>query len=338
MKKILLTVFGICLLAVVAGQASAFVRYEEKHPKKVTELRVTGYIDYAPFGYVDHPDSIVYGNFHTVFQPMLDAFIKEANLKMHYELQQKTVDDLTQKVRQGDIDFFVGAYYQTEMFKGLDLLFPAAMYNPITVFMLPDRINEVKSTEDLKKLKGVRNTKEIFTDFVEKKVAELQPAEVDSAYAMFEKLFTREADYMITSYYNGMLEAARLGLRQQVAPAKQTLWNIPVFVGVSKTSHHRDMISKWLTRYLNDKKNLEILQQSLQQTVSDFEKQYEGTVPPTFGLENQKEAAGGEIQPENAADSAVAAAETPTDDPAETTAAAETANTVENLDNKLDAR
>lgn len=285
MKKALLTIFTFSVISVMFHNASAFVRYEDKHPKKVTELHMTGYINYAPFGWVDNPESIVYGQFHTVFQPMIDDFIKEANIKMHYDVQQKTFDDLAQKVRQGDIDFMVGAYYQTEMFKGLHLLYPAAMHNPITVFMLPDRINEVKSTDDLKKLKGVRSTGEYFSDFVERKVAELNPIEVDNAYQMFEKLFTREADYIISSYYFGMLEAIRLGIKKQIAPSKEALWNIPVFVGVSKTSRNRELISKRLTKYLNEEKNRKMLQQNIQNVINEFEQKYAGVVPPTFGLD-----------------------------------------------------
>ncbi|MBE6454677.1 MAG: transporter substrate-binding domain-containing protein [Alphaproteobacteria bacterium] len=285
MKKTLLTVFTFSILTVLVHNALAFVRYEDKHPKKVTELHMTGYINYAPFGWVDNPDGVVYGQFHTVFQPMIDTFIKEANIKMHYDLQQKTFDDLAQKVRQGDIDFMVGAYYQTEMFKGLHLLYPAAMHNPITVFMLPNRINEVKTTDDLKKLKGVRYTGEYFSDFVEKKVAELNPMEVDTIYQMFEKLFTKEADYIISSYYFGMLEAIRLGLKKQIAPAKEALWNIPVFVGVSKTSRNRELISKRLTKYLNETQNTDMLKRNIQNVINDFEKKYEGVVPPTFSLD-----------------------------------------------------
>ena len=287
MKKILLTVFIILFGVIVSWQSFAFVRYEEKHPQKITELEMTGYIDYAPFGFVDYPDEVVYGSFHTVFQPMIDQFIKDANLKMHYNLQQRTFDDLTQKVRQGDIDFLVGAYYQTELFKGLDLLYPAVIYNPITVFMLPNRINEVKSTADLQKLKGVRNSNEFFSDFVEKKAAELNPIVVDSSYKMFEKLFTREADYIITSYYYGMFETIKLGIQQQIAASKQSLWNIPMFVGVSKTSRHRELISRYLTRYLQDKNNLETIKRNLQTMIKDFETKYYGVVPPTFGLEKQ---------------------------------------------------
>ena len=301
MKKILLTAFASIIAYSISFSASAFVRYEEKHPQKVTEVHMTGYIDYAPFGYVDNPNTLVYGQFHTLFQPMIDQLIADANLKMHYDLQQRTVDDLVQKVRQADIDFMVGAYYQTEMFKGLHLLYPAAVYNPITVFMLPNRINEVKSTEDLKKLKGIRNTNEIFSDFVEKKVAEFNPLEVDSAYKAFEMLFTKKADYIVTSYYNGMLEAIKLGIRHQIAPAKQTLWKIPMFVGVSKTSRHRDLISKRLTAWLSNPQNIEILQNNMQKIIKEFEKRYEGVVPPSFGLDKQE-------------------------------------NTSENIDNKLDAQ
>ena len=285
MKKILLTVFILSSIIITSYDAKSFVLYEEKKSLAKTKMDMTGYIDYAPFGWVDTTNANIYGKFNTVFQPMIDWFIKEYSIEMNYDLYQKKIDDLAQKVRQGDIDFFVGAYFETEIFKGLHLLYPAVIYNPITVFMLPNRINEVKSTDDLKKLKGVRNTYEYFSDFVEKKVAELNPMKVDSSYTMFEKLFTREADYIITSYYYGMIEAIKLGLKKQIAPAKQTLWNIPVFVGVSKISQHRDFISKRLTKYLQDKNNADIIQKNLQKIISDFEKQYEGVVPPTFGLE-----------------------------------------------------
>ena len=83
-----------------------------------------------------------------------------------------------------------------------------------------------------------------------------------------------------------MLEAIKMGIQYQVSPAKQALWNRPMFVGVSKTSRHRDMISRYLTRYLNDKNNLDILQQNLQQMINDFQVKYSGVVPPDFGVES----------------------------------------------------
>ena len=287
MKKSMLTIFMLSVICFCTFKALAFVRYEDKHPKYQTEVHMTGYIDYAPFGWVDYPYEVNYGQFHTMFEPMINDLVESANLKMKYDMQRKTVDELVQKVRQGEVDIMVGAYYQTELFKGLAILFPAAVYNPITVFMIPNRIQEVKSTEDLKKLKGVRNTNEIFSDFVETKIAELNPVEAESAYEMFEKLYTRQVDYIITSYYNGMIEAAKLGLTQQIAAAKQTLWNIPMFVGISKTSKHRNLIEKRLIQWLNDEKNIQRLKDEMQHKIEEIQKKYEGVVPPTFGLEKQ---------------------------------------------------
>ncbi|MBR1949145.1 MAG: transporter substrate-binding domain-containing protein [Alphaproteobacteria bacterium] len=289
MKKILLTIFSISLCLSSINNAHGFVRYEEKHPKRKIELDMGGFIDYAPFGWSEKYDTVEKrGGFSSVFMPIIDMFTKDANVEIDKSFYVKDVDELVQKVRSGEMDFFVGAYNETETFRGLHLLYPAVVYNPITVFMLPNRIHEVKSTEDLKNLKGVRNTNELFSDFVNNKVAEFNLIEVDSAYAAFEKLYTREADYMISSYYNGMIEAIKLGLKQQIAPAKQTLWRIPMFIGVSKTSRNREMISKRITKYLNDKNNIKAVEQYLQTLINDFSKRYEGVVPPTF-VQEQKQ-------------------------------------------------
>lgn len=284
MKKILLTVFSLAFCLYGINNAQSFVRYEEKNPRHKTELKMAGYLDYAPFGWVEKYDNTGRSGAYSVFKPLIDIFEadKEANIEIDKEFFVENTDQLVQKVRSGEIDFFIGAYNETEMFKGLHLLYPAVTYNPITVFMLPNRINEVSSTEDLKKLKGIRNSNEIFSDFVEKRIEEYNLAEVDSAYQAFEKLFKREADYMISSYYNGMIEAIKLGLKKQIAPAKQTLWRIPLFIGVSKTSRHREMISRRITKYLTDKNNIKAVDEYMQTLVREFEQRYDGMVPPTF--------------------------------------------------------
>lgn len=287
MKRTLLTIFASALL-LSAFAAKAFVRYEEPKPEDFFSVKMTGYADYAPFGYNDRPDTMG-GTFHTVFQPLLDTLVEDTDVEIQYVPYSADTDDWAQQIREGKIDFMIGAYYQTEMFKGLYLLYPAPLHNPITVFMLPNRIDEVKTTDDLQKLKGVRNTQELFSDFVERQLEHLDLIEVDSSYAMFEKLFTKQADYILTSYYYGLYEAIKLGLRYQIAPAKQSLWRIPMFVAVSKTSRHRDVLSKRMTRYLNNKKNIELIQQELEKMITAAEEQYNGVVPPTFGVENMPE-------------------------------------------------
>lgn len=285
MKKILVSSMLIGLILLWAAAGSAFVRYEDKHPKKVREVRITGFLDYAPFGYTEHPDEKLFGKFFTVFQPMIDTVQQENNLKILYELSKRDFPAQVQDVRRGEIDVVLGAYHQTEMFRGLELIYPAALINPVTVFMLPNRIDEVNSTADLKKLKGVRTSKEIYSDFVEEQLKEYNIETVDNSYDLFERLFTKKADYILISQYYGLIEASKLGLRSQISVAKQTLWQIPIFIGVSKLSRERKMISQKLTRYLEEPENQKIIQQNLIRLIDEAEANAQGIVPPTFGLE-----------------------------------------------------
>ena len=190
-----------------------------------------------------------------------------------------------QEVRKGEIDVIFGAYHQTELFRGLELIYPAAINNPITVFMLPDRINEVKSTDDLRKLKGVKIAHEVYSDYINEQLKQFSIETVDTPYEMFEKLFTRQADYILISHYYGLIEAVKLGLRGQIAVARQTLWQIPMFIGISKLSRERKMLAQKLTRYLEDENNRKAFQDGGARMLAEFEKNAQGVVPPTFGLE-----------------------------------------------------
>lgn len=285
MKKFALWFLTGILVLGSAMAAKAFVRYEDKHPQKRRDVHITGFIDYAPFGFVEHPDAKIYGKFSTLFQPMIDDLATENNLRIFYDMQKKDFPTLVQEVRKGEIDVVLGAYHQTELFRGLELIYPAALNNPITIFMLPNRIHEVKSVDDLKKLKGVRVSKEVYSDYIDTQLKQFNIETADSSYEMFEKLFTKQADYILASHYYGLIEAIRLGVRGQVAVAKQTLWQIPMFIGVSKLSRERKMLTLKFTRYLEKPENQKELQNNVAKIIADFEKEAQGVVPPTFGLE-----------------------------------------------------
>lgn len=216
---------------------------------------------------------------------MIDTFQKENNLKIIYNLKKNDYEDLVAAVRSGDIDMILGMYHETELYKGLEAVYPSIMSNPITVFMLPNRINEVQKIEDLKKLKGVGITKEHYSDYVAEQIKQYNLEMVDTPYELFERLFTKKADYIMVSQYYGLVEAIKLGLREQISIAKQTLWKMPLFIGVSKISPQRKLITQKLTRFSEDPKNQQLIEDYLKQMIADFEKEYNGVVPPTFGLE-----------------------------------------------------
>jgi ABC-type amino acid transport substrate-binding protein len=295
MKKIMLTIFSMILCFNITHNAYGFVRYEEKHPSRTIELTMLGHMDYAPFGWHEENSQFSLGGYYTIFQPILDLLKKEINAKIKVKYGVKNLDDMAQKVREGSVDFFVGAYSKTEVYRGLHLLYPAVIYNPITVFMMPNRISEVKTTEDLKKLKGVRNTKEVFSDFIEKKASEYNITEVDNMYQAFEKLYNREVDYVLSSYYYGMIEAIKLGIETQIAASKQPLWRIPLFIGVAKNSPRRDIISKRITKHLSNENNLKAFEEKLQEIIVEFQKRYKGVAAPSFVKDNIKN----EEEPQN---------------------------------------
>ena len=85
-KKIILG----CLCAIVLSlNAHAFVRYTEKVQTKLRDVNITGFVDYAPFGAVEHPGEPLLGRFDSIWKPMILQIQKENNLKISYDLKQK---------------------------------------------------------------------------------------------------------------------------------------------------------------------------------------------------------------------------------------------------------
>ncbi len=285
MKKLFAFFYIVLLVFSCIFETNAFVQYENKSAKKPGTIKFTGFIDYAPFGYSEYTDKVYKGKFFTVFQPVIDNFIndnKSNDIKINYDIDETNYSNLIRKVREGKIDFVLGVYHQTELFKGLELIFPAMISNNITVFMLPNRVDEVKTLDDLKKLRGVRISKEYYTDFVEGKLKEYNIEKVDTEYDLFERLFTKKADYIIGSHYYVLIAAAKMGLTSQIVPAKQTLWQMPMFVGISKFSKHRKLIAQKLTRYLEKPENIEKIRQNLIRIVNKEQKKGQAIVPPVF--------------------------------------------------------
>lgn len=282
-KLVVLTLMA----AIISSNCLAFVRYEEKMAKKlVREVKVTGFLDFPPYGY-NITNDLGKEEYRTVFKPLIEVFKEDNNLQIVYKTRKKTYDELVQDVRRGDIDVLLGAYYNTEMYHGLELIYPAIISSPLTVFVLPNRVNDINDVEDLKKLKGVRLAKEHYNDFVKEQLAQYDLETVDTSYELFERLFTKKVDYILINHYMGLIEAAKLGLKGQISIAKQTIWNMPMFFAVSKFAKDRKMITKKLTEYSKDDKIKQKVLDNLNLIVTEIEKQNIGVVPPTFGLENQ---------------------------------------------------
>lgn len=273
---------------ILITSARAMVRYEDTLPKINREAEVTGFLDYAPFGYMDNPEAKNRGQFHSFYLPMLKDVGESLNIKFNFKTNKRDYETLVQSVRRGEIDVLLGAYFDTDLYKGIELVYPAVIINPVTIYMLPNRVDEVKSTADLANLKGVRCAKEYYTDFVTEQMKNYNLDVAKTPYEMFERLFTGKADYIMVSQYYAMAEASKLGILHKISMAKQTLWPMPVFIGVSKVSKHRKLLVQKLTHYLENPENQKKIKANLAQTIVDLQSTYQGVVSKEFGLDKQK--------------------------------------------------
>lgn len=276
MKKSMLTVFIFSFL----------ITFGWRCPSALAEsyrIVIGGFNNYAPLGYINND-----GKWKTIFEPAIEKMLSEIDGDYIYNNYDITdVDNIARDIREAKVDMFVGAYNQTEEFENLYLLFPAIVYNPVAIFVLPSRASEIKNINDIKNLKGGRYKGEVFNDFIENKLQSYNLEKIDTSYDMFEKLFTKKIDYILSGYYFGMIEAIKLGVNHQIATSKQTLLNIPIFVGVAQMSPYRDMIANHISRYFQAEEEVNVIKDGFRKILEEFEKEYAGVVPPTFGLESE---------------------------------------------------
>lgn len=286
MIKTLKTIFCISLSFLLSTEAFALVEMKNDKNTLSKELKVTSFIDYPPFGYIKNPHNRT--TFTTIFQEFLDDYVKENYFTPEYVVN-KNYETLIRDVRRGEIDILLGMYFETKIYNSLEIIYPSVINNPMTVIMLPSRIGEIKSTIDLKKLKGGFNKSEHISDYAKNQMSLYQITEFTNSNDMYEKLFTGEIDFVFTSYYFGIFETSRLGLRNQVSFSKQTLWDMPLFIGVSKTSRYRKLLVKTLTRMSENPETKKKMNDHLIKTINEIENANRGIVPPAYTKQPQKQ-------------------------------------------------
>ncbi len=268
----------VTLLVLVASGSRAQIEFEEIKSRTQEKLHVTGFFDYFPFGQYE---SNVYSG---VFKPFIEYFSDHGQYVLDYLPVSMSYEDTIREAAKGEADVVLGMYAETSLYTDLKFIYPAAIDNPVHIAMLPSKIGSLHSLEDLKKMKGAIHRKERFSGYVNDKLKDFQIEYVDNSYDLFGKLIRGEIDYIFTSIYFGTIEAAKLGLRPQIAFSKQSIWTIPVFIGISKASVHREYLSHTLSKMLEKPEIREKIKNDMINIGTKVEEQYNGTVPPAYEL------------------------------------------------------
>lgn len=277
MRKIALILGLILSLLTESSSAQTLASTTQESRKSI--IKVTSFPDYFPFSHV--LENYKFPKLKTVFDESLENFAKHGN----YEIERIAETDYNKSVhnvRRGNIDLLLGIYYSTQQYSGLDYLFPAVMHNPIHVAMLPANIQKVNNLDDLKKLKGIYAQNEHFSDYMLNNFKNLNITPVATSYDAYEQLFTGKADFIVGSYYYNYAYVLDIGLKDYVSFSKKSLWNMPLFLGLSKASKISGKLKTTLNDYIVSDEFITTVEQSLHNIMREREKDSLGRVPPKF--------------------------------------------------------
>ncbi len=245
-----------------------------------TKITATTFSDFFPFGY-----TVPVGEYNkalgSVFENVLQKFFEGDT----YTLEYKLYDDLKEaatSVRLGQTDIFIGAYYASKTFDGIDYVFPAAFENPVHILMSAQSTNTIKSMADLENLKGIYNKQEHFSDFVMQNFERMHLSGVENADEAYRMLLTGEADYMLGSYYYNYVKTVEMGLKSDLVFSANALWNMPMFFAVSQMCDKKDSLVAHLTRAVTNPEFSETLVRDIKETIKNFEIQHQGIVAPAY--------------------------------------------------------
>lgn len=252
----------------------------------VVKLKVTSFSDYMPFGYLNEKgrsdDKLA-----SVFRKSLQEFLPKIGYKPVFE-SFETTDDALQSIHMGKINLFIGAYYSTHIYDDFEFAFPALLNNPVHLMMLPSRINEVHNVSDLKNLKGVYSTKEYFADYIIQKFEALNLKKLESEQEAYKALITGEADFILGSYYTNYIKVAQTGLKNYIAFSSKPLWNMPMFLALSKMTPNLKIVKNRLQKLLDSEEFKKDVIQSMKDYVTEIEQNAIGVVPPTYVNEQMR--------------------------------------------------
>lgn len=281
-KTFLFFLLGATLFIDTACAQMVELKKEKNRVKQ--ELKIAAFLDYPPFGhYADPPYK---DSFSTVFDPIIKQYAEKQNFEVNYIIT-KNYSTLVRDVRRGEIDMLLGMYHETPMYMGLEYVFPAAINNPIVAIMLPQRIGGVKSRADLKKLQGAMSSHEHLSEHVAQQLKQYNVKRFDKTLDMYELLFAGKVDYIIGSRYFSMIEAMKLGIYDKVSFSKQAIWDMPLFIGISKTSPHKKFLSKTFTAFMERPETRKKIEQTLIDMVNKVQKDTIGVVPPSFSSDKK---------------------------------------------------
>lgn len=278
--------FLLFFINICTCNKQAYCQITEQKSNLHLDIKASSYPDYEPFSYPEYTSDFIY--IDTIFNNAVSKILETNNIKT-YVVSYDTYNDNIQGAKNGKFDLLFGIYNEThteyKQFENIEYFYPAGIQNPIHLIMLPDNISKIKSTTDLKKLKGIYIQKEYFSDYLHKIFTENNIQPVDTPLIAYEKLFLGEVDYIIGSYYYNYVQALKLGLKDYISFSKKPLWTMPMFIAISLKSKNYSRLKSLISKNITKQSFAKDIEESLKNIVKKYEEKNIGIVPPLFVLQ-----------------------------------------------------
>lgn len=216
-----------------------------------------------------------------IFEDILKEITLQITFQPYFYCNGKYEETLRTGAK-GSADLALGIYSDTSLYEDWKIIYPAAIDNPVHLVMAPERISEVKTIDDLKKLKGAIHANDHFNDFVAEQLQNFNLEKIDNSEELYRKLITGEIDYIFITYWYGKAEALKLGVNNMISFSKKSIWNMPLFLGVSKMSVARKYFSHTLTEWMKDDETREKIKQRAIELLQQTAEENRGKVPLTY--------------------------------------------------------
>lgn len=284
-KKGLFWVFLVALLVNVATIALAQHNSMVQRIDYLSDtLLIAGRNNFPPFS--DYKVSHGKVFLQSVFLKPLQKAMKNHPAKLKSPVfnynQHPDLDSLAFQAQFGEYNLFIGAYADTKEYKGLDLIYPAVVSNPIHIITLPENAARISDKAALTKFRGLVVDTEIYNNFSKRKIKELNAEHVATPLEAYEKLFTKQVDYIIGGLYYHRIMSSQYGLDPFLSYSKKPLFKIPVFVAMSKTTPKFSLYQKAFQEAFADPAFGNEVKKEILQMVEDVLAQNRGIVPPAF--------------------------------------------------------
>lgn len=186
-----------------------------------------------------------------------------------------------ERERLDNINALFGVYYKDMPYSVNRYIYPAFMYNNIHIISaLQNKIN-ITGKDNLKNFKGVRVLKDKVPAVVEKDYAELGVKGVKDYPAAFEELLTGKADYIAASYYQSLIAAYKLGIRDYIAYSQEPVWKLPLFIRVHPGLMRHPRMENFV-RYLKSPAYKKARDDAFAEVIELYKNNTRGIVPPTY--------------------------------------------------------